>query len=567
MSDRYVALVIGGHGFFGSRLVERLARRPELSIVVAGRNVRAAEALVERLRGTSKAELRAAAIDIDSPSLAADLRRLAPRVVVHTAGPFQRQDHRVSRACIEAGAHYIDLADGRAFVAGIAELDDAATAAGVLVTSGASSVPALSSAAADRLARGLVEVHAIDIGISPGNRTERGRSTVEAILGYCGQPLPCSGGITTFGWSGSRRHRYPAPVGQRLLSPCDVPDLMLLPARYAGSPRVRFGAGLELALMHRSMNAMAALARLGLVPDWSAHAGWLTRVADALRGFGTDAGAMHVQVRGLDEDGLRVERTWQLVATDGDGPSVPTLAAAALVRKLADGTLARTGAMPCVGLLALADFEREAQSLRVVMSETSTTPAPSMYERVMRERYARLAPAVQRFHRLAGSKTLCGEVQTDAPGSIIARLLALGLGTPRQSGSGPIRFELDATADTERWTRHFPSRTMTSVLRLEGGQLVERLGAARLRFELVEIDGALEMKLQRLHFLGITCPRWFMPRIVARETGDGDRLCFEVSAAVPLIGVVARYRGYLTVAERGVVQSGNQSADITRSKV
>ena len=46
-------------------------------------------------------------------------------------------------ACIAAGAHYLDLADARDFVARIGTLDAAARAAGVAIISGASSVPAL----------------------------------------------------------------------------------------------------------------------------------------------------------------------------------------------------------------------------------------------------------------------------------------------------------------------------------------------------------------------------------------------------------------------------------------
>ena len=75
--------------------------------------------------------------------------------------------------------------------------------------------------------------------------------------------------------------------------------------------------------------------------------------------------------------------------------------------------------------------------------------------------------------------------------------------------------------------------------------LIEKLGAARLRFELLAVDGRFRMQLQRLFFLGIPCPGWLAPRLAAEETGAGDRLQFHIEAAVPLIGVVASYRGYL----------------------
>lgn len=362
-------VVIGGYGFFGERLVRRLAAHGVLTITVAGRSLDRATVLVETLRPTARARLHAAALDISTDTLPRQLRALAPDMLIHASGPFQGQDYRVAQACIAAGVHYIDLADGRAFVQDISTLDAAAKQAGVLVVSGASSVPALSGAAADHLAQGLAAVDAIDIGISPGNRTERGLSTVQAILSYCGKPLP-SPREPVFGWRGTWRHRYPTPVGERLMSPCDVPDLTLFPARYPGTPRVRFGAGLELRLLHRGMNLMAALAQAGLVRDWSRHARWLKAVSEWLLPYGSDAGAMHVRVEGRDGGHQARARAWHLVAARGDGPYVPTLAAAALVRRFLEGTLRQRGARPCIGLLTLADFARETEGLAITMQDT-----------------------------------------------------------------------------------------------------------------------------------------------------------------------------------------------------
>ena len=174
----------------------------------------------------------------------------------------------------------------------------------------------------------------------------------------------------------------------------------------------------------------------------------------------------------------------------------------------------------------------------------------SIYERVMGAPYARLAPALQRFHRLRGRHVLHGEVTTAAPASPLAALLARGLGSPRVATRGPIRFELEVGPQGETWTRHFPGRTMSSRLREAGGELVEQLGVARLAFTLGEADGRLVMRLRGLRFLGIPCPAFLRPRIVAEETGgqgaDGrERLHFQVEAHVPGVGQVVGYHGHL----------------------
>ena len=364
-SEPYRVLVIGGYGFFGRRLVERLSLQPGLHVIVAGRSAQQGAALLADLRPDALATLGSIALDVLSDDLPAWLDGLRVRAVINASGPFQGQDYRVALACTAAGMHYIDLADGRDFVAGIGVVDVAATAAGVCVLSGASTVPALSSAAADALTHGWQRVDSIDMGISPGNRTERGLSTIRAVLSYCGHPIPHVDGATVTGWLRTRLHRYPAPIGWRALSPCDIPDLALMPSRYPGQPTVRFNAGLELLPLHLGANAMALAGRLGLVRDWSAHAVQLKRWSDRFLRFGTDAGAMHVTASGLDGEGLPVRRTWTLVATDGDGPWVPTLAAAALVRKLASGESPAVGARPCVGELTLEELARETSGRKI----------------------------------------------------------------------------------------------------------------------------------------------------------------------------------------------------------
>ena len=174
---------------------------------------------------------------------------------------------------------------------------------------------------------------------------------------------------------------------------------------------------------------------------------------------------------------------------------------------------------------------------------------PSMVERVMGERFDRLPTAVQRFHRLRGRHVLHGWVDTGAPASAPARWLGRLLGTPLQASRGPITFELDAGPEQESWTRQFPGRTMRSRLRLVAGELVEQLGPAQLTFTLAADDGVLSMHLARMRFLGIPCPHWLLPALVAQERGDGDALHFRISAALPWVGVVADYQGHLQLED------------------
>ncbi len=112
-----------------------------------------------------------------------------------------------------------------------------------------------------------------------------------------------------------------------------------------------------------------------------------------------------------------------------------------------------------------------------------------------------------------------------------------------------LRFELRATATQEQWVRHFPGRTMRSILVPGGssGLVAERLGPLTLVFAPKVEDGALRLRLHGMRCWGCPLPRWWWPRIEAVEQGEGDRLWFRIEAWLPVVGCVAAYHGHLVI--------------------
>ena len=308
-------------------------------------------------------------INVEAPGFEGALRNLEPDLVIHAAGPFQKQNYRVAKACLACGSDYVDLADGREFVTGIGVLDAQARDAGCLLVSGASTVPALSSAVVDHLRDRFSTLLAIDHAISPGNRTPRGDATVAAILGYCGRPIPLwRDGAWRNGHGWLSTQRLPFVSGPRWVGLCDVPDLTLFPQRYAGVQRVTFRAGLELRRLHFGTWLLAGLVRLGVIHDLARHAHRLRRISEWFLHAGTDEGGMLVFLEGVDKHSRPLRLRWSLHAAAGDGPQIPAMPAVVLARKKADGTLAARGAMPCMGLFdlneamaALADYDVHAE--------------------------------------------------------------------------------------------------------------------------------------------------------------------------------------------------------------
>ncbi|HVM79069.1 MAG TPA: saccharopine dehydrogenase NADP-binding domain-containing protein [Stellaceae bacterium] len=358
--SRFGVLVLGGAGVFGSRICRRLARDRALRVIAAGRSAPA----LERLAADIGIETRV----LDAPAgLCAALGETGARLVIHTAGPFQGQDYAVAEASITAGAHYIDISDGRDFVCGFDALDARARQAGVLAVSGASSVPALSAAVIDDGLSGLGGLTGIAIGISPGNRAPRGPAVIEAFLGYTGKPIICwrdGAWRTVYGWQDLRRVPIEG-LGRRWLSACDVPDLALFPKRYPGVKTVEFHAGIELGTLHLGLWALSWLVRARLVGSLRPLGGIARWIGDITCGLGTDRGGMYVHLDGVDTAGGPVRHCWSLVAEAGDGPFVPATPAVILARKLAQGRLNARGAMPCLGLFTLEEFRAEIADLAI----------------------------------------------------------------------------------------------------------------------------------------------------------------------------------------------------------
>jgi nucleoside-diphosphate-sugar epimerase len=96
--DALRVVVIGGYGYFGHRLVQRLTRQDGLHIIVAGRSLQQAQAVVATLRDGTRSPLEAAALDTSAADFAAQLRHLAPHAAVHASGPFQGQTYHVAQA-------------------------------------------------------------------------------------------------------------------------------------------------------------------------------------------------------------------------------------------------------------------------------------------------------------------------------------------------------------------------------------------------------------------------------------------------------------------------------------
>lgn len=342
--------VLGGYGIFGSRISAALAGHPNTAVRVVGRDPNAGRNFAERIG----AEFRQSDL-VASESLQRSIE--GSYLVIHTAGPFQGNDYRVAEMCLDCGSHYLDLADARRFVAGIGVLDEAARRKNLFVSSGASSVPAITHAMISALRPDFQSLDEIHVALSPGNQNPRGAATIGAILTYVGRPVDVwQDGCWTVrtGWGDVRRLDFPKPVGRRRVHNCDVPDLELFPSAW-DARTVRFHAGVELNIINYVLSGFAWLRKYFALENLHRRAELFLRLSLLLFPFGTKNGALAVWLTGVGRDGSPLDRKIAIVTND-DGPATPSSAAIVLAKKILQQGPPRVGAFPCMGFLTLQEL-------------------------------------------------------------------------------------------------------------------------------------------------------------------------------------------------------------------
>lgn len=170
----------------------------------------------------------------------------------------------------------------------------------------------------------------------------------------------------------------------------------------------------------------------------------------------------------------------------------------------------------------------------------------ALFPRLLGDAFAYVSPHVRALHLHAGTRRYRGEVEVERGCGLLAALCIRAARLP-PAGQGPIEVEIVEDVNGERWTRHIAGHAMRSRLWAQGDLLCERLGFVTFGFLLHADAGAIMWQVVRVRVLGLPLPaRWFA-QVAAREYEDAGRYRFDVSAALPLAGLLVRYRGWLDV--------------------
>ncbi|HZZ90458.1 MAG TPA: DUF4166 domain-containing protein [Caulobacteraceae bacterium] len=558
MSKRLSVLLVGGYGTLGGRIVQLLEGEPRLTLIVAGRSARKAEQYCLS-RQHSTAQLAPATFD-RTGDLAAQLEQLRPDILVDASGPFQSYGdgrYRLVEACLSHGVDYLDLADGSAFVTGVAAFDAQARAAGRFVLSGVSTFPVLTAAAVRRLAQGLSRVDAIRAGIAPSPFAGVGMNVIRAIAGYAGQPieLPSCGEVLISHPFTEQLRRTISPPGRiplrsRMFSRVDVPDPHVLSELWPHA-RVWIGAGPVPETLHRALIACAWLVRSSLIRSLSPLAGAMHWASTHLR-WGEHRGGMFVEVEGRDAEGAAVERSWHLLAEGDDGPLIPSMAVAAIVRNVLAGWPPALGARPSIRELELEDYAPLLAARAISTGGRLAPPAGDqpLYQRILGDDWGDLPPPISAMHDVEQSLTARGRASVERGRGPLAFLAGRIAGFPDAAADTALTVRFDVVGGVETWTRTFGTKSFSS--RQFAGRdrwrwlLCESFGPLTFAMALAPDEhGRLSLILRGWRLFGLPLPLWLCPTSTAYEHVEDGRFAFHVEIGHPLTGMIVRYRGWL----------------------
>lgn len=553
-------LIIGGTGVFGQRLLTHLTRFENIAIVFSSRSLKKAEDLATRLSKRHPGRpIRGIALD-HRQNLAEILADLNPFAVMDCSGPFQSTDYNTAEIVLKSGAHLIDLADAREYLAAYhTHLDVTARKHKVVGLSGASSTPALSTCVVRDLTRNWKRIDTIDICITPGGKSEVGASVIAAIMSYAGADIPTwrNGRLETIsGWGQSKKTRITG-LGKRRVAPVETFDAESLGPRFNVNARVSFSAGLESQLEQWGMELIARLRRHRLVPHPRHLIPLLLQFRKVTRLFTSDQGAMQVEVSGIDASGDQAHAKWSLLAKKDHGPFIPVLPAAAALRRLLENSIP-VGARTADQALRLKDIQNEWLPYDISASIQNTTTQTSIFESCLKPTsFKQLPTSLQKFHSATGHPVWKGKANIENGKSMLARLILRFMKLPHAGTDVPVTVAIERCIgrdgeQSENWTRSFDRQTFSSIMKHnKNGDFTENFGLLSFSINLHAERKSIKLPISRWHLGRLPLPLKMAPQLEAMEFEDTQgRFNFDVQIRLPIAGMLVHYKGWLKPNER-----------------
>ena len=545
-------LIIGGYGTFGYGIADLLSDEADLTVTLAGRNLEKAQAACSSLSGT--ATFTALKLDRNG-DLPAQIET-PPNVIIDASGPFQnygdgKRDNVINYA-LDQGCHYLDICDDLDFVDHIRGFDKTAQDKGITLLSGLSTYPVLTAAVARELSKDMDGITHIRAGIAPSPKAVMGRNVIAAVAAYAGKKhvsvLRDGKFETVHGLTETHRETICVP-GQKplpniLFSVVEGPDPQELPRHFNGLQNIWMSAGPRPEFLHRSLIGLAWGVRLKLLP----HIAWLTGLfhkTQSLVTLGEHRGGMFVRASNDAQS-----RSWHMIAEGDDGPRIPAIPSAIMVRKWLRSETIAAGARTAITDIELDDFDGEFSKLKITHGRHDDTPQTrNLYEEILGSAYQDMSEPLQDLHRIGEGKTFKGRCKVTRGKNPLSHIVATLLRFPKASPDIPVKVVLTKNGNKEIWERYFDDKRMVSTQEAGRGKqsrlVVERFGPIAVYLAILAEDGKQVLKTTGWSIFGIPLPKFLVPGGEVFEHDADGRFNFHVDMIAPIFGRLVKYEGWL----------------------
>lgn len=225
--------------------------------------------------------------------------------------------------------------------------------------------------------------------------------------------------------------------------------------------------------------------------------------------------------------------------------------ALALIRRLLQDRVTATGARVASELLALGDIEQEFSRFRISVRRDVRWPqADSLFEKVLGPEIEILPSLVRRVHTQAPLH-LSGRASIEGSQHWAGRWIARLFGFPASAPDIGASVVLKRHGSKEVWIRRFERSAFRSTLRAASApkRVYEWFGPFDFELEITPDSCGFALTVVSWKIGFVRLPLRLAPRAPAKAFMDEDgRYRFDVAIALPWIGQLMRYRGWLLPA-------------------
>ncbi len=237
-SGKPVAVVLGGAGDMGYRVVKELVARGNTKVVIADfRLERARKFAAEQGQGTEAVFVDAN----DRNSLVGVLGGSAlpggtgAAVAVNCIGPFYRYAEKVGLAAIQAKVPMVDICDDDDATVRMLALDGLARRGGTMLVVGVGWTPGISNLLAAKAASELDEAQDCDITWVGSTADSEGQAVILHVLHAVTRATPCyidNGWVDLPALTHHRWVDFPRPIGRVKAYVCGHPEPLTIPRHF-----------------------------------------------------------------------------------------------------------------------------------------------------------------------------------------------------------------------------------------------------------------------------------------------------------------------------------------------